>query len=133
MRETNRLSGVGAHLYRRFAALVTTVVSSAVLLLLGTSGVATAEPFPCGGRGTCAENLIELNVRLGPSLSEPVMSRAPQGKWMALHCWTYGDVIHGDSVWYHITWVSSFDGHSGYVAGYYMDTGPDPAPGIPRC
>lgn len=100
---------------------------------IGTAGTAAAEPFPCGDRGTCALNEIDLNVRSGPGLGHPATSRAPAGQWMALHCWTYGDPVNGDNVWYHIDWVSPYDGHEGFVAGFHLDTGRDPAPGIPVC
>jgi hypothetical protein len=43
-------------------------------------------------------------------------------------CYTHGRAVAGDSTWYHLAAP-----HAGYVAGYYLNTGRDPAAGIPRC
>src|SRR5439155_24114499 len=56
-------------------------------------------------------------VRLGAAGSE-----------VTVNCFVVGSPVFGDSVWYHITKPLS-----GFVAGFYLDTGRDPAPGVPAC
>ena len=50
------------------------------------------------------------------------------GSRVAVDCYTPGRAVAGDSTWYHLAAP-----HTGYVAGYYLNTGRDPAAGIPRC
>ncbi|SDJ67216.1 hypothetical protein SAMN04487820_101189 [Actinopolyspora mzabensis] len=130
------VNGVSSRLFRCFVFPVLSLVFVAVFSFSVSAGTAAAEPYPCGDRGEtglCADNLRALNVRTGPATSYTALSRAPEGKSMAIDCWSFGESIKGDNIWYYITWVSSFDGHSGFVTGYYLNTGPDPAPGIPQC
>src|ERR1022692_1586624 len=50
------------------------------------------------------------------------------GSRVTVDCYAIGQRIHGDSVWYRIT-----SPKTGYVAGFYLNTGRDPAAGVPRC
>jgi hypothetical protein len=50
------------------------------------------------------------------------------GTMVTVNCYTYGENISGDRVWYHVTRPMS-----GFVAGSHLNTGRDPAPGIPAC
>jgi hypothetical protein len=50
------------------------------------------------------------------------------GSTVTVNCYTYGEDISGDRVWYHVTRPMS-----GFVAGSHLNTGRDPAPGIPAC
>jgi hypothetical protein len=50
------------------------------------------------------------------------------GTRVAVNCYTLGTSVSGDSVWYHL--VAPY---TGYVAGFYVNTGRDPAAGVPRC
>jgi hypothetical protein len=45
-----------------------------------------------------------------------------------VNCYAIGGSVFGDSVWYHLVAP-----HHGFVAGFYLGTGRDPAAGIRRC
>jgi hypothetical protein len=55
-----------------------------------------------------------------------------------IHCYVWGEIVNGDGVWYYVTknqWGTEPGVHrpEGYVPGYYLNTGPDPHPGVSRC
>jgi hypothetical protein len=70
-----------------------------------------------------------LHVRTRPTTAAPVVAvLGPAGSHVTVNCFAVGSSVFGDSVWYHIVKPAS-----GFVAGFYLDTGRDPAPGIPAC
>ena len=70
-----------------------------------------------------------LRVRKAPSITAQILGViGAVHSQVAVDCYTLGNSVHGDSAWYHI--VAPF---TGYVTGYYLNTGSDPAPGIPKC
>ena len=70
-----------------------------------------------------------LHVRTAPTTAATTIVRlGPAGSPVTVNCFAVGTSVFGDSVWYHIVKPLS-----GYVAGFYLDTGRDPAPGIRRC
>jgi hypothetical protein len=50
------------------------------------------------------------------------------GTKVTVRCYVVGESVAGDAVWYRITAP-----RSGMVAGFYLNTGRDPATGISRC
>ena len=70
-----------------------------------------------------------LRVRKTPSTSaQAVAVLGAAGSAVTVDCYALGSSVFGDSVWYHLVAP-----HTGYVAGFYLNTGADPAAGIPRC
>jgi hypothetical protein len=70
-----------------------------------------------------------LHVRTAPTTAATTIVRlGPAGSVVTVNCFAVGTSVFGDSVWYHIVKPLS-----GYVAGFYLDTGRDPAPGIRHC
>jgi hypothetical protein len=70
-----------------------------------------------------------LHVRKEPTTAAKAIVRlGPAGSHVTVNCFALGSSVFGDSVWYHIVKPAS-----GFVAGFYLDTGRDPAPGIGRC
>ena len=70
-----------------------------------------------------------LRVRSAPRTSAATVAvLGPAGTSVAVDCYTLGASVSGDSAWYHI--VAPY---KGYVAGFYLNTGRDPAAGVPRC
>ena len=70
-----------------------------------------------------------LHVRTAPTTAAPVVAvLGPKGSHVTVNCFAVGSSVFGDSVWYHIVKPAS-----GFVAGFYLDTGRDPAPGIRHC
>jgi|SRR5882757_3223988 len=60
--------------------------------------------------------------------STSVATLGAAGSSVTVGCWAPGQSVVGDTVWY-----ATFGPARGYVSGYYLDTGRDPATGIPRC
>jgi hypothetical protein len=70
-----------------------------------------------------------LQVRNAPHTSAPVVGvLGAAGSSVGVNCYALGSSVSGDSVWYRL--VSP---DTGYVAGYYLKSGRDPAAGIPQC
>jgi hypothetical protein len=60
------------------------------------------------------------------SLKRAVLGAA--GTKVRVRCFVVGQPVGGDNIWYMITGP-----HSGLVVGFYLNTGSDPAVGIPSC
>jgi hypothetical protein len=70
-----------------------------------------------------------LHVRKRPTTAATAVAvLGPAGTEVVVNCFALGGSVFGDSVWYHITKPLS-----GFVAGFYLDTGRDPAPGVRHC
>jgi hypothetical protein len=70
-----------------------------------------------------------LRVRKGPSTSAKVVAvLGAAGSKVTVNCFRRGSTVFGDNVWYHIV-----KPHNGFVAGFYLGTGGDPAAGIRHC
>ncbi len=70
-----------------------------------------------------------LHVRARPTTAATAVAvLGPKGSEVTVNCFAVGSSVFGDSVWYHIVKPLS-----GFVAGFYLNTGRDPAPGIPAC
>jgi len=70
-----------------------------------------------------------LRVRTAPRTSaQTVAVLGAAGSQVAVDCYATGTAVSGDSIWYHI--VAPY---TGYVAGYYLNSGRDPAAGVRQC
>ena len=70
-----------------------------------------------------------LRVRTAPTTTATTVVRlGAAGSKVTVNCFTVGKPVFGDSVWYHIVKPAH-----GFVAGFYLDTGRDPAAGIRHC
>jgi hypothetical protein len=70
-----------------------------------------------------------LRVRTGPSSRfRTVGHLGGFGSKITVSCFAFGQSVRGDRVWYHIVAP-----RHGFVAGRFLNTGHDPAPGVPRC
>jgi uncharacterized protein YraI len=59
-----------------------------------------------------------LNVRAGPSTSSKIVARmSGAGTAVYIDCYTRGQSIYGQTIWYRIT-----QPHKGYVTAYYVRT-----------
>ncbi|MDN5915268.1 MAG: SH3 domain-containing protein [Pseudonocardia sp.] len=67
----------------------------------------------------CAQTSIPgVKVRTGPGTGYPVTGTIPQpGTAVAVTCWSRGDAVLGDTVWYRIR-----SPQAGYVTNYYIRT-----------
>lgn len=87
----------------------------------------------------CTNPTARLNLRTQPNTSSGIVTTMDPDSMVWLHCWTTGQSINGDNVWY---WVDdASEGYTvnpvywpkGWAAGYYLATGPDPHPWVPHC
>jgi hypothetical protein len=70
-----------------------------------------------------------VHIRYWPAAyAQRMATLARVGARVTVTCYTHGQDIQGDNVWYHVVKPSA-----GYVAGLHLNTGRDPAPGVPRC
>jgi hypothetical protein len=96
--------------------------------ILSTAAQATAAQAPA--RTFVYQTLVDgLAVRAATSATS--MKRAvlgAAGTKVRVRCYAVGQSVNGDNVWYRITAPST-----GVVVGFYLNTGSDPALGIPRC
>ncbi len=78
---------------------------------------------------TYRTSVTGLRVRNAPRASVPIVSvLGAAGSRVWVNCYALGGSVSGDRVWYHVVAPDT-----GYVAGYYLNTGHDPAAGIPQC
>jgi hypothetical protein len=130
----------------------------ATMVLLGTASAATARTPTKGGgggvttmadetylctwideRALCTHPTARLNLRTQPNASSGIVTTMDPDSIVWLHCWTTGQSINGDNIWY---WVDdASDGidvnpifwPEGWAAGYYLATGADPHPWVAHC
>lgn len=70
-----------------------------------------------------------VHIRYWPAaFAQRIATLGRVGSRVTVNCYTYGQNILGDRVWYHVVKPKV-----GYVAGLHLNTGRDPAPGVPRC
>jgi hypothetical protein len=110
------------------AAAVTAVMpASPAAATTQSAGVAVIHQAPAAH--TYRTLVTGLRIRKAPRTSAPVVDvLGAAGSRVTADCYAYGSSVFGDPVWYH-----TVAPRAGVVAGYYLDTGRDPAPGIPHC
>jgi hypothetical protein len=122
---------------RRLALAAAGVPLAAALttVMLASPSLAASQSFnaPEGGPALSAQvhrtTINNLHVRTKPSTSATVVAVLKKaGTKVTVNCWARGTRVFGDPIWYHIT-----KPHAGFVAGFYLNTGADPAAGIPNC
>ena len=70
-----------------------------------------------------------LHVRTRPTTAAKITTVLGKvGTKITVNCYSRGQDISGDPIWYHIVTP-----RAGYVAGLNLDTGYDPAAGVPAC
>ena len=101
---------------------------AAALMLAMVFGVSAAVAPPANAEGY-TQTLVTVAMRVGPSQQHQLIVWVPGGRSVLVHCFYDGpgaQSINGDNVWY---W-STYGGHTGYIAGYYLNTGHDPNRGL---
>ncbi len=70
-----------------------------------------------------------LRIRSAPSTGASIAgSLGPVGSRVKIDCYVKGSTVFQDPIWYH-----AVGPEVGYVSGRLLNTGGDPAPGVPRC
>ena len=70
-----------------------------------------------------------LRVRKAPHTAAPVVHvLGAAGTRVSVTCFAVGSSVNGDRIWYHFVAPAA-----GFVAGFYLNTGRDPAAGVPAC
>lgn len=131
----------------RGTARLGVVLGAAGLATAALTGVAAAAPgaapqsslHPCtfdGGdvSGECTVTLTNLNERLDPTSNSTSEGVVPQGAQVILFCWSAGQSVNGDNIWYDGQPTPPNEEIFGfYMSGFWLDTGHDPASSIPQC
>jgi Bacterial SH3 domain len=124
------------------AALIVEVIggSSGGASTPNSSGTKTNSPAlarpPNGTTGTVASASYrtvgtDVNLRSGPNTGSSVITTMSDlGSPVTLTCYVAGTSIAGDLWWYRASFISA----RGYVSGFWVNTGPDPAKTrLPAC
>jgi hypothetical protein len=70
-----------------------------------------------------------LRVRKAPHTGAPIVHvLGAAGTQVSVVCFAVGSSVNGDRIWYRIVAP-----HTGFVAGFFLKTGRDPAAGVPAC
>ena len=119
---------------KRLALAAAGAPLAAVLTMVMLAGPAAAAPQPAALELQASSHVYStliagLHVRKTPTTAAPVLAiLGPAGTKVSVDCWARGSSVFGDRIWYLITAP-----HTGFVAGFYLSTGRDPAAGIPSC
>jgi hypothetical protein len=138
-------------LFVTVALIVLSIVAAVLVELIGgaAGGASTpstssthastarlAAPPPSGssastGSGNYQTVGTHVNLRGSPSTIAPVITQLVDlGSPVTLSCYLRGTSVAGDPWWYRATFVSAH----GYVSGFWVNTGPDPAKThLPAC
>jgi hypothetical protein len=129
MRILTRTAGVRVAAAAAIAAgLLMTAAPASAATVRAAAAQATAAQAPA--RTFVYQTLVDgLAVRAAAtatSMKRAVLGAA--GSKVKVRCYAVGQSVNGDNVWYRITAP-----RTGVVVGFYLDTGSDPALGVPRC
>ena len=119
---------------KRLALAAAGVPLAAALTTVMLAGPAAAAPQPAALELQASSHVYStliagLHVRKTPTTAAPVLAvLGPFGTKVTVKCWVPGSSVFGDKIWYLIVTP-----HTGFVAGFYLSTGRDPAAGIQRC
>lgn len=117
-------------------------IGASMLLMASAAGVAaasessTASVYTCGFQTApwCALALANVNQRAQPTSKSAYIATVSKGDAFELWCWAEGEPINGDNIWYYGSPnVSPPFRPEGWVTGYWLDTGHDPAAQIKHC
>jgi hypothetical protein len=109
------------------AAMTTVMLASPSAAATQSAGAAVIHRAPAGH--TYRTLVTGLRIRKAPHTSAAVVDvLGAAGSRVTVNCYAFGSSVFGDSVWYH-----TVAPRAGFAAGYYLNTGRDPAPGIPHC
>ncbi|MEQ0559071.1 hypothetical protein ABJI51_08315 [Amycolatopsis sp. NEAU-NG30] len=114
-------------------------VGASMRLMASTAGVAAASTesvYTCGFQSSpwCALTLANVNERAQPTSKSAYVATVAKGDAFELWCWSEGESINGDDIWYYGSPnVEPPDRPEGWVTGYWLDTGHDPASQISHC
>ena len=71
----------------------------------------------------------DLHIRTGPSTTDTITGHLVSvGSRVTVECFVKGTPIFDDPIWYR-----AVAPHTGYLSGRLLNTGGDPAPGVPHC
>lgn len=82
------------------------------------------------GCSACDATMVSgLNVRAAPTTASAVVDRLASANTMLhIDCFTHGEAVHGQTMWYRISAP-----RSGYVSAYYVHDDTDRGTSTPAC
>jgi hypothetical protein len=121
---------------KRLALAAAGAPLAAALTMVMLAGPAAAAPQPAqaalerqASSHVYSTLITGLHVRKAPTTAAPAVAvLGPFGTKVTVKCWARGSSVFGDRIWYLIVTP-----HTGFVAGFYLNTGRDPAAGIQHC
>ncbi|WIX86350.1 hypothetical protein [Amycolatopsis sp. DG1A-15b] len=119
-------------------------IGASMVLMAATTGVAVASESSSSGVGVytcgfqaapwCALALTNVNQRAQPTSKSAYIATISKGDAFELWCYSEGETINGDNIWYYGSPnVEPPYRPEGWVTGYWLDGGHDPAPQIRHC
>ena len=118
---------------RKTFAKWTCLIGIACAALIWNPGLASANPpKQCPGPNmACLLSTTNGNVWMHTAANSTSTKIAviPKGATVAIACYSSGESVYGDPIWYWLKYGSSW----GFTTGYYLNTGHDPNPGVPAC
>lgn len=112
------------------AALLTAAVSLSAGALVGLAPAASASGSY--ETTTVANNVLMRHCPHTTKACYQTGYLAISGSVVYLYCYVTGDSVNGDKIWYDGAAADTQNG-SGYIAGYFVNTGHDPHSGISKC
>jgi hypothetical protein len=76
-----------------------------------------------------------VRIRQAPTATSAIVTTlGSTGTSVSLTCYLTGQSVFGDAYWYRATYSGASSDDHGYIAGYWLNTGPDPAENaLPHC
>ena len=109
------------------AATMTTLLLASPVAAVPSARTALVRPTSAGHHYHTV--VTGLRVRRAPHTRAAVVHvLGAAGSPVSVNCFAVGSPVGGDRIWYHIVAP-----HAGFVAGFYLNTGRDPAAGVPAC
>jgi hypothetical protein len=109
------------------AATMTTMMLASPAAAAPSANVALVRPASTVHHYRTVVN--HLRVRKAPHTAAPVVHvLGAAGTRVSVTCFAVGSSVSGDRIWYHIVAPAT-----GFVAGFFLNTGRDPAAGVPAC
>jgi hypothetical protein len=104
---------------------------ASTLIAPGASGGSSNGAGGSVGAGNYRTVGTDVNLRAGAATTTAIVTTMVDlGSPVTLSCYVRGSSVGGDPWWYRASFISAH----GYVAGYWVNTGPDPAKThLPAC
>jgi hypothetical protein len=116
---------------RKVRAAITAVLAAPVLALSLAAAPQAGAVIYYPWQGTYAR--VNVYGRTSPSSTASHVYLYQGGQVVYYTCWTTGESVNGDNIWYLTRPNPSLPQYQGYVAGWWIETGADPNGKVGHC